>query len=99
MSELYDERTPGEGNFIQPLHVTYHNRWPELLGALPQAATCLGGTGAPPQPQGVVAAVWDPALKGTPCIYCGGLEEEHHTVDCDRCEACAHARCSRTPVH
>ena len=36
MSELYDERAPGEGNFIQPLHVTYHNRWPELLGALPK---------------------------------------------------------------
>ena len=85
--------------YLSTPSTTYKGRWGDLVAAIPQTALCLGGSVPNTQSEGVVAAVWDDRLRGSPCSVCGSLEREPEMLVCDRCEACAHPQCATTPVH
>ena len=100
LSDLYEGAADTEDlGYLTKAEAIYHNRWPELIAALPQTATCLGGSVTNRNPTGLVAAIWQGQLRGKPCLYCHSLEGEADMIVCDRCENCAHRECSTTTVH
>lgn len=52
---------------------------------------------------GGLEARYEEALRGKPCLVCGGLQDEDNMVLCDRCEAPFHPECGsdggRNPIH
>jgi len=63
-----------------------------------------------PDPEAVVEellsgpeARYEEALRGKPCVACGGLQDEDHMILCDQCKQSFHPVCGadggRNPVH